>query len=74
MKNDIIIAETKAQDALDMVAGHLIDPLWHMKHGKLNKEQQNTLIVNRIYRDFPRGFRTLPWILKNAFKEMIKNW
>lgn len=71
---DVTIVETKAQDALDMITGHLIDPRWQMQHKNLSKEQQNTLIVNRIYRDFPRGFRTLPWILKNAFKEMIKNW
>ena len=71
---DVTIVNTKAQDALDMISGHLIDPLWHLKYGNLTKEQQNTLIVNRIYKDFPRGFRTLPWILKNAFKEIIKNW
>lgn len=74
MNNNITIAETQAQDALDMITGHLIDPTWQMKYNHLNKEQQNTLIVNRIYRDFPRGFRTLPWILKNAFKEFIRTW
>ena len=26
---DVTIVNTKAQDALDMISGHLIDPLWH---------------------------------------------
>lgn len=74
IRNNINIANTKAQDALDMISGHLIDPRWHLMHKNLTKEQQNTLIVNRIYKDFPRGFKTLPWILKSFIKEVARKW
>lgn len=69
-----IISETKAQDALDMISGHLVDPYWSMRYTFLTKEQKNTLIVNEIFKQFPRGFRTLPWILKNTVKEIVRNW
>ena len=74
VKNDVEIVKTNAQDAMDMISAHLIDPRWQLLHKNLTKEQQNTLIVNKIYRDFPRGFRTLPWILKAFIKEVAREW
>lgn len=68
------IVETKAQVALDMISGHLLDPCWRIKYGGLTPEQQNTLVVNKIYRDFPRGFKTLPWIIKNTIREIVRKW
>lgn len=68
------IAKTKAQEALDMISGHLIDPCWKLRNTGLTIEQQNTLVVNKIYRDFPRGFRTLPWIIKNTIREIVRKW
>ena len=68
------IVETKAQVALDMISGHLLDPCWRIKYRGLTPEQQNTLAVNKIYRDFPRGFKTLPWIIKNTIREIVRKW
>lgn len=70
----MVIAETKAQQALNMISDHLIDPCWRLKYTGLTTDQQNTMVVSKIYREFPRGFKTLPWILKNTIKEFIRNW
>lgn len=68
------IVETKAQVALDIISGHLLDPCWRIQYSGLTSEQQNTLIINKIYRDFPRGFKTWPWIIKNTIREIVRKW
>lgn len=74
MNTNTKISETDAQDALFILSEHLIDPLWREKYKFLTKGQQNTIIINKIYKKFPNGFKTIPWIIKNTLKEIIKNW
>lgn len=69
-----IIRGTQAQDAIDKIAQHLIDPMWKKEYPFLTQEQKNTLVVNEIYRQFPGGVRKVQVVIKNAVKEIVRNW